>query len=74
MLMYPMIGGPMATLDWLRELAGIVNTMQPEIIRLGLATAEDVDSATLVDRLHAEAAATDSVIVAPGMVGVWARI
>jgi SAM-dependent methyltransferase len=74
MQMYPMIGGPAAALDWLRGTAGIVNTMQSEIIRLGLATAEEVDSATLVDRLHAEATATDSVIVAPGMVGAWTRV
>jgi hypothetical protein len=74
MQMYPIIGGPAAALDWLRGIADIVNAMQPEIIRLGLATAEEVDSASLVDRLHAEAAATDSVIVASGMVGAWARV
>ena len=74
MLMHPIVGGPNGALGWLQGLAGIVNTMQPEIIRLGLATAEEVDSATLVDRLRAEASATDSVIVAPGMVGAWARV
>jgi 2-polyprenyl-3-methyl-5-hydroxy-6-metoxy-1,4-benzoquinol methylase len=74
MQMYPIIGGPVAARDWLRDVAGIVNTMQSEIVRLGLATAEEVDNATLVDRLHAEAAVTDSVIVAPGVVGAWARL
>jgi SAM-dependent methyltransferase len=74
MQMQPIVGGPAAALDWLRGIAGIVNTMQSEIIRLGLATAQEVDSPTLVDRLHAEAAATDSVIVAPVMVGAWVRV
>jgi SAM-dependent methyltransferase len=74
MQMYPVVGGPVAALDWLRGIAGIVQTMQSEIIRLGLATAEEIDSATLVDRLQTEAAATDSVIIAPGMVGAWARV
>jgi SAM-dependent methyltransferase len=74
MQMYPVIGGPATSLDWLRGIAGIVNTMQSEIIRLSLATAEEVDSSTLVDRLHAETAATGSVIVAPAMVGAWAQV
>jgi SAM-dependent methyltransferase len=73
MQMDPAIGGPASAMDWLRNLAGIVHSMQSEIIRLGLATAEEVDGTTLADRLHAEAAATNSVIVAPGMVGAWAR-
>jgi SAM-dependent methyltransferase len=74
MQMYHPIGGPAAALDWLLGTAGIVNTMQSEIIRLGLATAEEVDSRTLVGRLRAETAAKDSVIVAPGMIGAWARV
>jgi hypothetical protein len=74
MQIYPIIGGPAAALDWLRGIAGIVNTMQSEIIRLGLATTEEVGSTTLVGRLNAEAVPTDSVIVAPGMVGAWARV
>jgi hypothetical protein len=74
MQMYPVIGGPVAALDWLRSLAGIVSTIQSEIIRLGLATAVEIDSSTLADRLYAEAAAADSVIVAPGMVGAWVRV
>jgi len=74
MQMYPIVGGPMAALNWLRGLADIVNTIQSEIIRLGLATAVEIDSSTLADRLYAEAAATDSVIVAPGMVGAWVRV
>ena len=73
MQMDPAIGGPATSMDWLRNLSGIVGSMQAEIIRLGLATAADVDGATLAERLHAEAAAANSVIVAPGMVGAWAR-
>jgi SAM-dependent methyltransferase len=73
MQMDPAIGGPAAAMEWLRNLAGIVNAMQAEIVRLGLATAEEVDRTTLADRLNAEAAATNSVIVAPGIVGAWAH-
>jgi len=73
MQMCPIIGGPAAALDWLRGIAGIVTTIQSEIICLGLAITDEVDSTTLVGRLHAEAGATDSVIVAPGTVGAWAR-
>jgi SAM-dependent methyltransferase len=74
MQVFPGLGGPAASLDGLRRVADIVNVTQSKIIGLGLATAAEIDGETLADRLREEAAATDSVIVQPGMVGAWTRV
>lgn len=70
----PGIGGPAASLDGLRRIADIANATQSGIIGSGLATAAEIDGETLADRLGKEAAALDSVIVQPGMVGAWTRV
>jgi hypothetical protein len=68
------IGGSAASSDLLRAVADLVNTLQAEITRSDLATAIEFDGETLADRLGEEAAATDSVIVGPGLVGAWTRV
>src|ERR1700747_113273 len=50
-------------------------TASPKIGWLGLHhPLLELSKEILVDRLHAETAATDSVIVAPAMVGAWAQV
>ena len=39
--------------------------------RLGVATSNDVDPATLADRLLAELIANDGIMVSPPMIGAW---
>ncbi|WP_143591704.1 methyltransferase domain-containing protein [Thermoactinospora rubra] len=58
--------------DGARALAGIVSTLLPLIEKTGTATAEEVDIATLPDRLMAELAAADAVPIYPTLVGAWA--
>jgi 2-polyprenyl-3-methyl-5-hydroxy-6-metoxy-1,4-benzoquinol methylase len=67
------IGGPAASSDWLGAVGDLVSTLQTEIMRLGLATETDIDSATLAHRLRAQAVSTDSVIMSPGLIGAWSH-
>jgi hypothetical protein len=56
-----------------RQLAGITRALLPLMTRTGVANAESVDIDTLENRLRDEATALDATIVAPPLVGAWAR-
>jgi len=56
-----------------RQLAGITRAMLPMIIRTEVATAQSVDVDTLETRLREEAVALDATLVAPPLIGAWAR-
>jgi ubiquinone/menaquinone biosynthesis C-methylase UbiE len=63
-------GGPdAATYDYLSETIG---TLVPNLEALGIATAEEIGS-DLAGRLRAEAAAADSCVVFPRLIGAWAK-
>jgi 2-polyprenyl-3-methyl-5-hydroxy-6-metoxy-1,4-benzoquinol methylase len=49
-------------------------TLVPEMERLGVATAGEVDSETLAERVLAEVIATGSVIVGRSEIGAWSRV
>jgi SAM-dependent methyltransferase len=51
----------------------VVETLVPEMERLGVATASDVHADTLADRVLEEVTATDSVIVGRSEIGAWSR-
>lgn len=55
------------------QLAGITRAMLPMIIRTEVATAESVDVDTLEARLREEAVGLDATLVAPPLIGAWAR-
>jgi SAM-dependent methyltransferase len=57
---------------WL--FAETVRTLLPQIERLGLATAEQVDIESLADRLREEAMATRLTAFSPRWVGAWVRV
>jgi hypothetical protein len=57
-----------------RELAGITRAMRPMITRTEVAIAESVDVDTLETRLREEAVVLDATLVAPPLIGGWARI
>jgi len=64
------VGGPEApTWGWANLVRGIVPVME----RLGVATAAEVDADTLAERLLAELRSEEGVVIAPPMVGAWAR-
>ena len=55
-------------------LAGLIRVALPNIVRLGLATAEQVDIDTLETRLQDEAVAKRLTVFAPRWVGAWTRL
>jgi len=56
-----------------RKLAALVATLLPDIERLGIATAAEVDLGTLIERMEREALASSSVFVSHHDVGAWTR-
>jgi SAM-dependent methyltransferase len=54
-------------------LTGITRTLLPIMASTGVATASEVDIDTLSARLRAEAVANRATLVAPPLVGAWAR-
>jgi len=60
--------------EWLQALADLIRTMLPELERLGIATAADVDIETLADRLRQENAAHSGVVVGRAEVCAWSRV
>jgi SAM-dependent methyltransferase len=67
------VGGTPANLTWLKRFGELIATLLPEMERLGVATAGQVDIETLIERISNEAARTNSVIVGVFSVGAWAR-
>ena len=57
----------------LEQLAGLVETLAPEMQRLGVATAEEIGQDSLLDRMMDEVRTTRSVVVGRLQVGCWAR-
>jgi SAM-dependent methyltransferase len=50
-----------------------LRSMLPLILKLGIATDEEVEIDTLAERLRAETLETDGVVKTPNLVGAWAR-
>ncbi len=69
-----LIGGGANAADLLHLNADIVRSVVPEMERLGIATAREVDIETLADRMIAEAVAADAVLVGRYEVGAWSRV
>ena len=53
--------------------AGVVRAVMPTIERLGMASAAEVDVATLAERLLAETVASEGVVISLILIGAWAR-
>jgi hypothetical protein len=68
-----LLGGGMNAGTVLRLMADLTATLLPEMSRLGVATAQDVDIGTLYDRMAAEAAAAASLLVGHFQMGAWSR-
>jgi ubiquinone/menaquinone biosynthesis C-methylase UbiE len=63
--------GPDGCYWWLAEL---IRVALPNIVRLGLATEEQVDIGTLETRMQDEAVAKQLTVFAPRWVGAWTRL
>ena len=55
------------------DAAETMRSLLPLVVKLGIATEEEVGVETLAERLRRETVATDGVVKAPEVVGAWAR-
>jgi len=60
--------------DVLLRTRNLIRSLMPEIVRLGVATREEVGLETLLERMEREAAAVAGVVVGPLEVGAWCRV
>ncbi len=68
------IAGDTKSSEHLHLIADVAATLLPEIERLGVATAADVNIDTLIARMSTEMAANGSVIVGRSEIGAWSRV
>jgi SAM-dependent methyltransferase len=68
------IAGGASCSDHLHLEVDPVAALLPEMERLGIATADEVDAETMAERVLAEAIATESVIVGRAEVAAWTRV
>jgi len=74
MRMKTFIGGGTEVGEWLRGVAELADTLLPTMEKFGVATAAEVDLATLTERMAREVAQTNSVIVGRSEIGAWSRL
>ena len=67
------IAGGVSSSDQVHFEMDVVRALVPEMERLGIATAADVDADTLADRVFAEVSAGNAVIVGRWEIGAWSR-
>ena len=63
-----------ATSDAYEQLAGIARALLPLIELFGVSSAKSLDLDTFADRLRADVLAHEAVIVAPLLIGAWAKV
>jgi SAM-dependent methyltransferase len=66
-------GGPNAT-DVLTLLAGIIETLLPEMERLRVAVAADVEIETLLERMSEEVEQYRSIVIGHNQIAAWSQI
>lgn len=74
MRMKTFIGGGTEVGEWLRAVAELADTLLPAMEKFGVATAAEVDLATLAERMTQEVAQTNSVIFWRSEIGAWSRV
>ena len=68
-----LLGGASESLNCIDLVVGLIATLLPQIERLGVATASEVDLSTLRDRLMNETVAASSLLVGRSEIGAWCR-
>lgn len=69
-----LLGGGMNGAAVVRLMADLTATLLPEMQRLGIATAHEVDIDTLFDRMTRESAAGASLLIGHFQIGAWSRV
>jgi SAM-dependent methyltransferase len=67
------LGGAVEAREWIALLTELVETLKPEIVRLGIATAEELDVPTLGARTLREVEANGSIVLGRYEIGAWTR-
>jgi len=74
MRMHTFVAGEFNAREWLMGVGDIVESLLPAMVRLGIATAEEVQLETFRDRLLQEVTSNGSMIVGRSEIGVWTTI
>jgi ubiquinone/menaquinone biosynthesis C-methylase UbiE len=74
MRMHTFVAGESNTGEWLMAVGDIVESLLPAMMRLKVATAEEVDLGTFRDRLLQEVISNRSVIVGRSEIGIWTTV
>jgi len=73
MRMHTFVAGDANSREWLMGVGDIVESLLPAMVRLGVATAEEVEFETFRERLIEEVTSNRSVIVGRSEIGIWTR-
>jgi hypothetical protein len=68
------IGGGAGCTDWLQAVADLAGILLPRMEQLGVATATEVEVATLAQRLRREVTAGKHMIIGRSEIGVWSQL
>ena len=74
MLVECVIGGGVNSLDQIHFMTDLAAILVPDMERLGIATAGDVDAETLAERVRKEMIGNESVILARPEICAWSRL
>jgi ubiquinone/menaquinone biosynthesis C-methylase UbiE len=74
MRMQTFVGGTAGCSDWLQVVAGLAASLLPTMEQLGIATAADLEIATLAQRLQKEVAAGEHMIIGRSEIAAWWRL
>jgi ubiquinone/menaquinone biosynthesis C-methylase UbiE len=74
MRMQTFIGGGAQCVDYLQAVADLVGSMLPSIVEHAVASAAEIDHATLAQRMQREAMAGECLIIGRSEIGAWARL
>ena len=74
MRMQTFIGGGAACANFLQAVADLIGSLVPTMERLGVATAAEVEIATLTERLCHEVTINASVIIGRSEIATWSVV
>jgi hypothetical protein len=74
MRMQTFVGGSSGCADWLQVVAGLAASLLPTMEQLDIATAAEVEIATLAQRLQREVAASEHMIIGRSEIAAWSRL
>lgn len=74
MRMQTFVGDSAGCADWLQVVVGLVISLLPKMEQLGIATAAEVEIATLAQRLWREVTASEHMIIGRSEIAAWSRL